>query len=244
MTRLDVLCVSLGLTESRTKSKSLIENGHVSVDGKVIKKPSEKVDENANVSISFPEENYVSRGAFKLKGALCGFNIDVCGLVAVDIGASTGGFTQILLENGIKKVYAVDVGKNQLHKKIRENEKVISMEETNARELTEDSFDDSVSLVVMDVSFISQTLIYPAVSRILKKGGIFVSLVKPQFEVGKENIGKGGIVKNEKLYAKLEEKIKDASLEHGLELKGYMPSPIEGGDGNKEFLAFFVKTQN
>ncbi len=241
MVRLDVLCVSLGLTESRTKSKNLILEGRVSVDGKVINKPSENVDEGALVSIDYPEESYVSRGAFKLKRAIEEFKVSAKGLVAVDIGASTGGFTEVLLCEGAEKVYAVDVGKGQLHPKIKGDKRVVSMEETNARELTKDSFEDDISLVVMDVSFISQTLLYPAVSSILSSQGVFISLVKPQFEVGKENIGKGGIVKNPKLYHIVEEKIRLEAPKHKLELMDFIPSPIEGGDGNKEFLAYFIK---
>ncbi len=240
MTRLDVLCVSRGLVESRTKSKNLISEGKVSVDGKIIKKPSELIDENSIISITHSEEEYVSRGAYKLLGAIEAFNFDVEDKICVDIGASTGGFTEVLLKNGAKKVYAVDVGKNQLHSKIKALDNVISMEETNARELNKESFPDVISLVVMDVSFISQTLIYPAISRFLMKDGIFISLVKPQFEVGKENVGKGGIVKNEKLYPKVIEKIKLEGEKNGLSFIDYIPSPIEGGDGNKEFLAYFI----
>jgi len=240
MTRLDLLCVSLGFAESRTKSKNLILEGKVSVNGKTVKKPSELVDENAEISLDKSEFEYVSRGALKLIGALDNFNIDVCGMVAADIGASTGGFTQVLISRGAKKVFAVEVGTNQLHPSVKSNEKVVSMEKTNARELTKDSFPQIIDIVVMDVSFISQTLIYPAVSEFLKKGGIFVSLVKPQFEVGRENIGKGGIVKNEKLYEKVKDKIEKESKKFGLVLSGYTNSPIEGGDGNKEFLAYFI----
>ena len=168
------------------------------------------------------------------------FGVDVASKISVDIGASTGGFTEILLNYGASKIYAVDVGTNQLHPKIKQSPFVVSMEKTNARELKKEDFSEEIDLVVMDVSFISQTLIYPAVSRILKKDGIFVSLVKPQFEVGKENIGKGGIVKNEKLYISLKDKIQVEALKNNLELLGYIPSPIEGGDGNKEFLAYFI----
>ncbi len=243
MTRLDVLCVSLGLVESRTKSKNLISEGKVSVDGKIIKKPSELVDENSAVSIIHSEDEYVSRGAYKLLGALKAFEVEIKNRICADIGASTGGFTEVLLKNGAEKIYAVDVGKNQLHSKIKTQEKVISMEQTNARELEKNSFSDDISLVVMDVSFISQTLIYPAISRFLIKGGALISLVKPQFEVGKENIGKGGIVKNEKLYPKVIEKIRLEGEKNGLKFIDCIPSPIEGGDGNKEFLAYFINEE-
>ncbi len=240
MTRLDLLCTSLGFAESRTRSKNLILEGKVSVNGKTVTKPSELVDEYAEITVSQCDCEYVSRGALKLEGALDSFNVDVKDMIATDIGASTGGFTQVLINRGVKKVFAVDVGTNQLHPIIKSKENVISMEKTNARELTKDSFPEEIDLVVMDVSFISQTLIYPAISRFLKKGGIFVSLVKPQFEVGRENVGKGGIVKNKKLYEKVKEKIETEAEKFGLTLSGYTDSPIEGGDGNREFLAYFI----
>ncbi len=240
MVRLDILCVTKGFIESRTKSKNLILSGRVSVNGKIIKKPSELVCVEDEINVLPSEDDYVSRGALKLKHALSSFNITAKDAVAVDIGASTGGFSQILLENGAKKIYAVDVGQGQLHPKIKNDKRVISMEQTNARELDKNSFIDNISMIVMDVSFISQTLIYPAVSSVLTKNGVFVSLVKPQFEVGKENIGKGGIVKNEKLFDFVKNKIETTAHEYGLELMGYIPSPITGGDGNKEFLAYFV----
>ena len=240
MKRLDFLCFEKGLADSRTKSKNLILDGRVSVNGKIVRKPSELVNEECEILVSRPEKEYVSRGAYKLIGALDVFEIDIAEKNAIDIGASTGGFTQVLLERGINKVYAVDVGKGQLHSKIKENKKVISMEETNARTLKKSDFSDEISIAVMDVSFISQTLLYGSISDILVKNGVLVSLVKPQFEVGKANIGKGGIVKNEKLYDKVKEKIISCAKEFGLILKGYIPSPIEGGDGNKEFLAYFV----
>ncbi len=239
MTRLDLFCVSLGLVESRTKSKNLIISGKVSVNGKTETKPSLLVEETSVIHID-DTEKYVSRGAYKLKKALEAFEISAKDKICVDIGASTGGFTQILLENGAEKVYAVDVGKNQLHSLIKSDKRVISLEETNARELSENSFQEEISLLVMDVSFISQSLIYPAISRILKKEGIFVSLIKPQFEVGRENIGKGGIVKNDKLYNKVIEKLKTEGEKNGLYMNDCIPSPIEGGDGNKEFLAYFI----
>ncbi len=240
MIRLDFLCFSKGFAESRTKSKNLILEGRVSVEGKVVTKPSELVDEDCDISVSFPEKDYVSRGAYKLLHALSTFNINVNNAIVADIGASTGGFTQVLLENGASKIYAVDVGKGQLHPKIKSSPKVVSMEEINARELDQNSFPLKIDVAVMDVSFISQTLIYPAISKFLKNDGLFISLVKPQFEVGRENIGKGGIVKNEKLYVSVKEKIEAEALKHGLILYGYIPSPIVGGDGNKEFLAYFV----
>ncbi len=240
MVRLDILCVMRGLCESRTKSKNLILSERVSVEGSIIKKPSELVEENAVIEILPSDEDYVSRGALKLKEAIRFFNINVSDAVAVDIGASTGGFSQILLQEGVKKIYAVDVGKGQLHPIIKNDEKVVSIEQTNARDLNKNSFKEEISLVVMDVSFISQTLIYPAITSFLKKDGIFISLVKPQFEVGRENIGKGGIVKNIKLYDSVKTKIIEKATEYGLELLGYIPSPIEGGDGNKEFLAYFI----
>jgi 23S rRNA (cytidine1920-2'-O)/16S rRNA (cytidine1409-2'-O)-methyltransferase len=239
MERLDSVCFNLGFATSRTRCKNLILEGRVSVDGVIITKPSFLVDDGSKITVETPEKDYVSRGAFKLLHALDNFNINVENAFAVDIGASTGGFSQVLLERGVSLIYAVDVGKGQLHPEIKSNSKVISMEETNARELDENSFNHPINLVVMDVSFISQTLIYPAISRFLVKGGTFVSLVKPQFEAGRENIGKGGIVKDKRVYDKVKEKIISMGKQYNLNLEGYIPSPIEGGDGNKEFLAFF-----
>lgn len=187
-----------------------------------------------------PLTRFVSRGGLKLLAALSQWEIHPLGLVCADIGASTGGFTDCLLQHGAEKVYAIDSGTDQLHPSLKENANVVSMENVNARFLDE-SYVSPVDLVVMDVSFISQRLLYPAVCKILKEGGTFVSLVKPQFEVGRENIGSGGIVKSEKVRLACIEDLRQAGEKYGLCLLDTMESPITGGDGNVEYLAHWKK---
>ncbi|HBL85422.1 MAG: hypothetical protein A2Y17_11990 [Clostridiales bacterium GWF2_38_85] len=248
MTRLDVLMVELGLCESRNRASMLIKSGSVLVDGQVESKPSRQIDCNPSIFIDgwdiqiIDDIKYVSRAGIKLEAALDSFEIDVTGKTAVDIGASTGGFCDCLIQRDIDFVYAVDVGKDQLHPKIKENSHVLDMPGINARTLTKKNFNKQIDIVTMDVSFISQTLIYPAVSDILTEGGVFVSLIKPQFEVGRENIGKRGIVRgSKKLYGTMFENIKNTADRNGLALQKYIDSPIKGSDGNIEFLAFFKK---
>ena len=228
-----------GLCESRKKSSDLIKNQQVFVDGKCISKPSFDVGDESLVEIKGPVCNYVGRGGLKLEGAIKAFSLDFNGTVCADIGSSTGGFTDCMLQNGAKKVYAVDSGTDQLHSKLRNDSRVVCMEGVNARFLTEESFGQKCDFVTMDVSFISQTLLYQSVTNILKDGGYFVSLIKPQFEAGKEYIGKKGIVKDEKIRKQVCEKIVEAAKCFGLEKMDLVDSPILGGDGNKEFLVLF-----
>ncbi len=234
-----------GFFESRSKASAAIAEGRVKVNGEVVLKTSYPTDENAEIAISAGDA-FVSRAYRKLKTALDEFSVNPAGETAVDIGASTGGFTQCLLEHGAKKVYAVDVGTNQLHPIIKGDPRVVNMEATNARTLTKDAFPEEITLAVMDVSFISQSKIYPAVSDILVNGGKLISLIKPQFEVGRENIGKNGIVKDksEKLIEKVKENLRRCAAENGLIMKSFTASPISGGDGNKEYLALFIKERN
>lgn len=243
--RLDTLLHQKGFFESRSKAAAAIEEGRVQVDGAVVLKASFPADENAEITI-LADDKYVSRAYRKLKAALDDFGVNPDGQTAVDIGASTGGFTQCLLEHGARKVYAVDVGINQLHPSIKSDPRVVNMEGTNARTLTKNDFPDEITLAVMDVSFISQSKIYPAVSDILVNGGKLISLIKPQFEVGRENIGKNGIVKDKsgKLIEKVKEDLKRSAAENSLIMKLFTASPITGGDGNKEYLALFIKERN
>lgn len=236
--RLDVFLTEKGYCESRNKASDAIKNGCVFVDGLCVKKPSLEIvgTEKIEVRGLCP---YVGRGGYKLEGAIRSFGLNVSDLVCVDIGSSTGGFTDCLLQNGAKKVYAVDSGRDQLHPSLRCNPKVVCMEEFNARYLDASHLSELCDLAVMDVSFISQTLLYGGVSRVLKDGGLFVSLIKPQFEAGKEHLGKNGIVKDEKVRHQVCQKIAKESVGFGLENIDIIPSPIEGGDGNKEFLALF-----
>ena len=238
--RADVYLVTNGLSASRERAKKLIEAGRVSVNGAVINKVSKDIGENDAVEVSSPERyEYVSRGGYKLEAALDEFGVCVRGLVAADIGASSGGFTDCLLCRDVKKVFAVDCGSGQLSPKIAADARVVSIENTNARYIDETLFGGKVDIAVMDLSFISQTLVFPAISRILKNGGCLVSLIKPQFEAGRSGVGKNGIVKNEKIRKEAVLKVIENAKLFGLNSRGVVESPIKGGDGNIEYLTVF-----
>jgi len=238
--RIDAYMTANGLATGRQKAKELIEAGAVRINGEPVTKPSAQVNETDTVTLdeSFAPK-YVGRGGLKLEAALDSFNINVKGLICVDIGASTGGFTDCLLSRGAKKVYAVDCGSGQLAPKLAADERVVSIENFNARELTSEITDGRVDLAVMDVSFISQTLIYPAVTEVLKSGGLLVSLIKPQFEAGRENLGKNGIVKSDAVRHKTVDKVMKSAFNYRMTCEGIIESPIKGGDGNTEYLAVF-----
>lgn len=240
--RLDALLTQKRLFESRNKAAVAICEGRIKVNGVLIQKSSFITDEEAEIFI-LAGDNFVSRAYKKLSAALDKFKVDVSGIVAIDIGASTGGFTQCLLERGAKKVYAIDVGIGQLHKSLKNDSRVISMDSTNARNLRKEDFPEVISLAVMDVSFISQSKIYPAVSDILPAGSLLISLIKPQFEVGKNNIGKHGIVKDKdgKLIASVNNMLGEFASQFGLFQKDFTVSPITGSNGNKEYLSLFKK---
>ena len=238
--RADAYLFSKGLADSRERAKKLVEEGRVFVNGAVISKPSKDIADTDDVTVKGADRyEYVSRGGYKLEKAIEHFGIDVAGLVCADLGASSGGFCDCLLHFGASKIYAVDCGSGQLAKKMREDERVISFENTNARTIDDTLFGQKVDVVVMDLSFISQTLVFPAVTRILKEGGMLVSLIKPQFEVGKSGVGKNGIVKNEKIRADAVKKVVENAALFGLFSRGVTESPIKGGDGNTEFLTVF-----
>ena len=241
--RFDIFLTENNYFESRKKSSDAIKSGWVYVDGKCITKPSYEIDGDVNIEIKGDVCKYVGRGGLKLEKAIEEFSIDTTDKVCIDIGSSTGGFTDCLLQNGAKKVFAVDSGRDQLHMSLRNDERVVCMEGFNARYLTDEDIGEKCDLAVMDVSFISQTLLYDAVSKVLKDGGLFVSLVKPQFEAGKSGIGKNGIVKDEKVRRSVCEKIKECAKIYGLENVSIIDSPILGGDGNKEYLALFKYTE-
>ncbi len=238
--RADVYLAEKGLCESRSRAKSYIEGGMLYVNGANIKKCSFDITENDEVELRGEVIPFVSRGGLKLLGAIEAFSLDVTGLTAVDIGASTGGFTDCLLKHGAKKVYAVDCGKDQLHRSLISDPRVKNIEGFNARELTDKTLGEKCDLAVMDVSFISQTLLHEAVSSVLKDGGTFISLIKPQFEAGRSALSKGGIVKNQKAHISVIRSVTRSANTFGLALTGLIPSPIEGGDGNREYLASFV----
>lgn len=242
--RIDLFLAENGYCKSRSKAAEAIKEGRVLVDGKPVEKPSFLVEEGMEVTLlESEEEGFVSRAGYKLEGALKAFGIDVSGMTAVDLGASTGGFTDCLLQRGAAYVYAVDVGHSQLDEKLLCDARVKNMEKTNARYLKKEDFARPVDMVVTDVSFISQRLLYPAVADILPSGGLFVSLIKPQFEVGKQHVGKGGIVRDPsgKLFRNLLAELKAEGSNHGLKLLSYTDSPILGGDGNREYLAYWRK---
>lgn len=235
--------VSFGFAKSRESARRSIEEGLVKIDGKPINKPSEKIDEtfahDVRCESSVP---YVGRGGLKLEAALDAFELDPTGMICIDIGASTGGFTDCLLRRGASRVYAVDSGHGQLASELLHNSKVISIEGMNARFLSRDTVPESADLIVMDVSFISQTLILPRFTDLLKDTGLAITLIKPQFECGRESVGKGGIVKKpeHRLYAI--RRVFSSAKECGLFPQSLIRSPIVGGDGNVEFLALFSRT--
>lgn len=239
--RLDKYLAEQGLADSRTRAARMIEAGVVTVSGRVQTKPAWEVPDGALVEVVGELLPYVSRGGLKLKGALDAFGISPKGLTCADIGASTGGFTDCLLQEGAVKVYAIDSGRDQLHEKLRADSRVVSMESFNARGLTPAHIGEPVDFAVTDVSFISQTLLHGAIASILKDGGGFVSLIKPQFEVGRENLGKGGIVKNPKIRREAARRVLASAIAAGLSPIAVIASPIKGGDGNVEYLAHFIK---
>ncbi|MBQ1232771.1 MAG: TlyA family RNA methyltransferase [Clostridia bacterium] len=239
--RADVYLVENGYVKSRTAARKYIEAGHALLDGKVIAKPSQEIDGEAHDVQILERERYVSRGGLKLEGALQAFSIDVRGMRAADIGASTGGFTDCLLQAGAAHVYAIDSGRDQLDPDLILDERVSCMEGVNARYLTPEQIGGCVDIVVMDVSFISQTLILPCVASLLRDGGIYVGLIKPQFEAGRAALDKHGIVKGVKYRREAVERVLEAAAEVGLGLCGLITSPIEGGDGNVEYLAYYIK---
>ena len=242
--RLDVCLYERGLVGSRTDAKNLILKGAVKVADKIITKPSFDVDGDASITVDTSLKRYVSRGGLKLEGALDAFSVDVAGKCAIDIGASSGGFTDCLLKHGTASVIALDSGSNQLVSALKADERVISIENFNARYMTRADLPFVPELAVMDVSFISATLIIPAVYECLSESGEFICLVKPQFEVGKANIGKGGIVKSEKARSEALASVIQFAKKVGFIHCGTVTSPIVGGDGNVEFLIHLKKTSN
>lgn len=234
--RLDVLIAERELTESRNKAQRLIRAGEVRVEGQIANKPGTRVATDAEITLE-AKPPFVSRGGKKLEAALERFDIDVADAVAADVGASTGGFTDCLLQHGARRVYAIDVGYGQLHWKLRNDPRVEVMERTNARYL--ESLPESVGLVTVDVAFISLTLILPAAVDWLRSDGQVIALIKPQFEAGPQHVEKGGVVRDPVVHRQVLEKVLEAAAEYGLSLRGLMPSPLQGPAGNVEFLAWW-----
>ena len=238
--RIDVYLVENGFCESRNKASRLISEGKVLFDGKGVEKSSLDVSDGEHTVQITEQERFVSRGGLKLEGALDSFGIDVSGKKCVDVGASTGGFTDCLLQRGARSVCAVDSGRGQLHGKLLEDIRVTSVEGFNAREMSAEIF-GKFDLAVTDVSFISQTLLHAPIADVLCDGGIFISLIKPQFEAGKSALGKGGIVKKPQDRVEAVLKVVESASLCGFGLLNIIASPIKGGDGNREYLALFKK---
>jgi 23S rRNA (cytidine1920-2'-O)/16S rRNA (cytidine1409-2'-O)-methyltransferase len=239
--RIDKLLVELGLADSRTKAQALVMSGVVLVDEMRVEKPSQEFATNSKIRIKgrTAESKYVGRGGLKLEKALHDFHINASEYVCLDIGASTGGFTDCLLQNGAKKVVAVDVGTNQMVWKLRSDSRVEVRENTNARYLRPEDFDEKFDLIVMDVSFISVTKIFPALAPLLKNTGKIITLIKPQFEVGRGEVGKGGIVRDAEKHERVINEVNKSAGENGWKVCDVIDSPILGADGNKEFLALY-----
>lgn len=242
--RADVLCVNQGLFDSREKAKRAIMAGIVYNDSIRIDKPGEKVASSVELRIKGKQMPYVSRGGLKLEKAIEQFGFDVNNKVMLDIGSSTGGFTDCALQNGAKYVYALDVGTNQLAWKLRNDERVKVMEKTNFRHCEKDMFPYAVERVSIDVSFISLTLIFPKLAEIIEYGGEVCALIKPQFEAGKEKVGKGGIVRDKKVHFEVLEKIFYFVNSVGFSVTNLTHSPITGGEGNIEYLMLLKMTGN
>ncbi len=235
--RLDQYLVDQHKIPSRARAQNLIASGEVSVNGTIARKASQKVGKNDDIIVSAVHQ-YVSRGALKLVHGLKAFEIDPAGKVCLDLGASTGGFCEVLLERGAAKIYAVDVGHGQLHPSIIKDQRVINLEKTHAKDLNADIIPEPIELLVCDVSFISLTKALPLALDLCGAGAMLCVLVKPQFEVGRENIGKGGLVKLEPNDIKqfLAEHVLPLFVAHGWQESDLIDSPIKGGDGNREYL--------
>lgn len=239
--RLDQALTDKGLVSSRQQARGLIMAGKILVDGKPVDKPGYRISEESTVTIRGTVQNYVSRGGLKLEGALNAFALDVTDFLCLDVGASTGGFTDCLLQRGARRIFAVDVGYGQLAWPLRQDERVEVIERTNIRHLSRDAIPVTVDLITIDVSFISLKIVVPACLKFLKNTGRIIPLIKPQFEVGKGNVGKGGVVRDPSHHAAVIETLVDFFDESGLESKRIVPSPILGPKGNKEFFALLHK---
>lgn len=241
--RLDILVTERGLAESREKAKALIMAGSVYVDQQKADKPGDLYPEEAQIEVRGKGLQYVSRGGLKLEKAMEEFPISLAGLVCMDVGASTGGFTDCMLQNGAQKVYAVDVGYGQLAWSLRTDPRVINLERTNARYLTREQVPEPIDFFSVDVSFISLSLILPAVRPLLAEGARAVCLIKPQFEAGREKVGKKGVVRDPAVHREVIEKVLGFALENGYSVLGLTFSPVKGPEGNIEYLAYLQRSE-
>ncbi|MGB9080011.1 MAG: TlyA family RNA methyltransferase [Desulfuromonadaceae bacterium] len=234
--RLDKLMLERDLASSIEKARALIMAGQVVVGDHTVDKAGQQVATDADIRLRGENLPYVSRGGLKLRRALDQFGIDASGLVAVDVGSSTGGFTDCLLQAGVVKVFAIDVGYGQLAWKLQQDPRVVSMERTNIRTVTPDQLDELPELAVVDASFISLSKVLPATAALLQPGGRIIALIKPQFEVGKGEVGKGGVVRDPAAHEKVIEDVRRTAADLGLAVAGLCESPITGANGNREFL--------
>lgn len=236
--RLDIIVFEKGLASSREKAKVLIMAGEIFVDGQREDKPGQTFDEELPIEHRGKTLKYVSRGGLKLEKAMTSFPVELAGKTCMDVGASTGGFTDCMLQNGAVKVYAVDVGYGQLDWKLRNDERVVCLEKTNARYLDEKVIPEIIDFTSIDVSFISLTLILGAVKGVLAEDGEIVALIKPQFEAGKDKVGKKGVVRDKSVHEEVIEKVVNYALEIGLTVAGLDYSPVKGPEGNIEYLLY------
>ena len=239
--RLDVLLVSQGLAISREKAKAIIMSGNVLVNGQREDKAGTMIDVKAEITVKGGQLKYVSRGGLKLEKAMSHFDLTLEGRVCMDVGASTGGFTDCMLQNGAVKVYSVDVGHGQLDWKLRNDPRVVCMEKTNIRYVTPEQIEEPAAFVSIDVSFISLTKVLPSVRELMTEDGEIVCLIKPQFEAGREKVGKKGVVRDPKVHEEVIEKVIDFAATVGLESRELEFSPIKGPEGNIEYLLHLLK---
>lgn len=240
--RLDMLLLKRGCAGSRERARALIMEGKVFVNGQREDKAGSTFDETALIEVRGPALRYVSRGGLKLEKAVSAFQLELAGKICLDIGASTGGFTDCMLQNGAEKVYAVDVGHGQLAWTLRQDERVVCLERTNIRYVTEEEVPEKLDFASCDVSFISLTKVLGPVRALLKEGGRMVCLIKPQFEAGREKVGKKGVVRDEAVHREVVEKIRDFALANGFSVLGLSFSPVKGPEGNIEYLIYLEKS--
>ena len=241
--RLDILVYENGFTDSREKAKAVIMAGQVYVDNQKADKCGQSYDENCKIEVRGSTQKYVSRGGLKLEKAINNFDFDLNGKITMDIGASTGGFTDCMLQNGAKKVYAVDSGSGQLSPKLKSDPRVVDLEKTNFRYITEKEIPERADFASADVSFISLKYILPALSPLLKDGGSAVCLIKPQFEAGRENVGKKGVVKDPRVHIKVIKNVCSYAVQAGFSVSALDFSPVKGPEGNIEYLVYLKKDE-
>lgn len=242
--RLDVLVFERGFADSREKAKAIIMSGEIFADNQKADKCGQSYDENVNIEFRGKAPKYVSRGGLKLEKAIDRFNLDLTGRITMDIGASTGGFTDCMLQNGAEKVYSIDVGYGQLAWKLRNDSRVVNLERTNMRNVTSEQVPDSIDFFSIDVSFISLKLLLPVARKLLSDNAEAVCLIKPQFEAGREKVGKKGVVRDPAVHAEVVQGIYDFCLENGYSVLNLDYSPIKGPEGNIEYLIHLKKSDS